>query len=301
VTTSTLDTAPRTATTARGAVSNAETVSFFLGTHQPGWLAKHTLDGPHSTPVPLFISDRRLRRYRRLPSAVTRWALDSGGFTELATRGSWDHGPTPAQYAARIRRYRDEIGQLAWAAPQDWMCEPWILAKTGLTVADHQRRTIDNLVQLRELAPDLPIIPVVQGRTPGDYVRCVDGYDRAGIDLTTAPLVGVGSVCRCQDTTEAGQIITALHARGVTRLHGFGFKILGLRRYARLLTSADSMAWSIAARRRPPLPDCTGHLNCANCPRYAYRWRQHVLAACAAARPVDVQPVLFPLPGGEVA
>jgi hypothetical protein len=301
VTASTLDTAPHAP--AWGAVSNAETVtaSFFLGTHQPGWLAKSALDGPRSTPVPLFVSDRRLRRYRRLPRAVTGWALDSGGFTELATHGSWDHGPTPVQYVARIRRYRDEIGRLAWAAPQDWMCEPWILAKTGLTVADHQRRTIDNLVQLRELAPDLPIIPVVQGRSVADYVRCVDGYHRAGIDLTTAPLVGVGSVCRRQDTTEAGQIITALHARGVTRLHGFGFKVLGLRRYARLLVSADSMAWSVAARRRPPLPDCAGHLNCANCPRYAYRWREHVVAACAAARPVDVQPALFPLASGEAA
>ncbi len=51
------------------------------------------------------------------------------------------------------------------------------------------------------------------------------------------------------------------------------------------------MAWSIAARRRPPLPDCAGHLNCANCPRYAYRWRQHVLAE--TSRPRDVQPSLF--------
>jgi hypothetical protein len=43
------------------------------------------------------------------------------------------------------------------------MCEPWITAKTGRTVAEHQRRTVDNLVRLRGLAPDLPIIPVVQG------------------------------------------------------------------------------------------------------------------------------------------
>ena len=117
---------------------------FYLGTHQPGWLS--------SAPVPLFISDRRLRGYRRLPRAATTWALDSGGFTELATHGSWVHGPTPRQYVARIRRYRDEVGRLAWAAPQDWMCEPWILDKTGLTVGEHVRRTVDNYLQLQDLA-----------------------------------------------------------------------------------------------------------------------------------------------------
>jgi len=31
-------------------------------------------------------------------------------------------GPlTPEQYVAAVRRYRDEIGNLDWAAPQDWM------------------------------------------------------------------------------------------------------------------------------------------------------------------------------------
>jgi hypothetical protein len=290
---STLDTTPR-GTNARGVASNAETVSFFLGTHQPGWLAKPHLDGPTSVPVPLFISDRRLRNYRRLPQAVAPWALDSGGFTELATHGTWEHGPTPAQYVTRIRRYADEIGHLRWAAPQDWMCEPWIIAKTGLTITEHQHRTVSNYLQLRDLAPDLPIIPVIQGWTVADYLRAVDMYHRAGVDLTTAPIVGLGSVCRRQNTTDAGHILTALHSHGITRLHGFGFKVLGLRRYASLLVSADSMAWSIAARREPPLPGCTTHINCANCSRYAYRWQQRIVAT--TAQPPSVQPALFPLP-----
>src|SRR2546423_119303 len=137
---------------------------FFLGTHQPGWLS--------TAPVPLFISDRRLRSYRRLPRATGSWALDSGGFTELSTHGDWSHGPTPTEYAARIRRYRDEIGHLAWAAPQDWMCEPWILAKTSLTMVEHQRRTVDNYRHLTTIVPDLPIIPVLQGWTVADYLHC---------------------------------------------------------------------------------------------------------------------------------
>jgi hypothetical protein len=285
VTVSTLSVVPEA--TASGTAPGAEPTTFYLGTHQPHWL---------NLGVPLFLSDRRLRRYRSLPRATCSWALDSGGFTELSQYGSWDTGPTPKQYVDQIRRYRDTIGHLTWAAPQDWMCEPDILAKTGLTVADHQDHTVANYLQLRELAPELPIIPVVQGWAAGDYLRCVDRYTRAGIDLTRSPLVGVGSVCRGQSTTQVGDILTALHQAGVTRLHGFGFKTAGLARHGHLLTSADSLAWSAQARRQPPLPGCTTHRTCTNCSRYALRWRARVLDAIAATA---VQPALFAIgPGG---
>jgi hypothetical protein len=219
--------------------------------------------------------------------------LDSGGFTELATHGTWDHGPTPAQYAARVRRYSTEIGELAWAAPQDWMCEPWITAKTGLTVAAHQARTVANYLRLRDLAPELPFVPVLQGWRLGDYLHCVDLYRAASVDLAAAPVVGLGSVCRRQSTREAAQIVAALRDAGVDRLHGFGFKVQGLIRCGHLLASADSMAWSYAARRRPPLPGCTTHINCANCARYAYAWYQRTLAALP--RTPATQLSLFPL------
>jgi hypothetical protein len=61
------------------------------------------------------------------------------------------------------------------------------------------------------------------------------------------------------------------------------------------------MAWSYTARRQPPLPGCVGHINCANCPRYAYRWRQAVLTACATSHPAGTQPALFPLTTGPAA
>jgi hypothetical protein len=261
------------------AASAAAGVEFFLGTHQPGWLSR--------VRVPLFVSDRRLRGYRTLPRAVARWALDSGGFTELSTHGSWDQGPSPRQYAASVRRYRDEIGQLAWAAPQDWMCEPWIVAKTGLTIREHLRRTVDNYLQLRHIAPDLPFVPVIQGWRCDDYLACADLYAAAGVDLTAAPLVGLGSVCRRQATGEAAGIVDALHAIGVHRLHGFGIKVLGLRRYGRRLASADSMAWSVAARHQVPLPGCK-HANCANCPKYALAWQRGVVASIPTHEPLSL-------------
>ena len=59
-------------------------------------------------------------------------------------------------YAEAVRRYRDEIGQLAFASQQDWMCEPFMLQKTGLTIEEHQRRTVNNFLELQSIAPDLP-------------------------------------------------------------------------------------------------------------------------------------------------
>ena len=49
------------------------------------------------------------------------------------------------------------------------------------------------------------------------------------------------------------------------------------------------MAWSIAARRELPLPDCHGHINCANCPRYALTWRTRVLDTITRAHRAGYQ------------
>jgi hypothetical protein len=251
--------------------------TFYLGTHQPGWLGW--------LGVPLFVSDRRLRVYKTLPRAAAPWALDSGGFTELSTHGNWAHGPTPAEYVERINKYAKVIGQLQWAAPQDWMCEPFITAKTGLTVQEHQWRTIDNLIDLRALNPQAPVIPVVQGYTVRDYAQHLNFYRAAGFDLDQEPLVGVGSICRRQGENEAGDIFRMLHACGVTRLHGFGLKKRGLAKFGDLLASADSMAWSFDARHAPRMPQCQGgrHKNCANCGHYAMAWRRQILEMGAVA------------------
>lgn len=253
---------------------------FYLGTHMPNWL------GHPATPadVALFVSHRRLAGRRTLPRAHVRWALDSGGFSELSLYNEWR--ATPTEYVAAVRRYDEEIGNLDWAAPQDWMCEPFMTAKTGLSVVEHQRRTVANFVQLSDLwGDDLsnPFMPVLQGWERDDYLRCVDLYERAGVDLTAYPVVGLGSVCRRQATGEIGDIVSALlRLDPGMPLHGFGVKKLGLERYGHMLNTADSMAWSFEARRQPPLPGCT-HSNCANCLRYALGWRSGVVEAFEAA------------------
>ncbi len=59
--------------------------------------------------------------------------MDSGAFTEISTHGLYRHDVT--EYAAEIRRWATNgSGRLLTAVSQDWMCEPFIVVKTGLSV-----------------------------------------------------------------------------------------------------------------------------------------------------------------------
>jgi len=265
----------------------------YLGTHLPHWLA--------TAGVPLFVSHRRLASRRALPRAVCGWALDSGGFTELGMHGGWR--TSAAEYVAAVERYDREVGHLDWAAPRDWMCEPEMLARTGLSVREHQERTVADFLDLTARWPAgsrSPFVPVLQGWDLAEYLHCVDLYQSAGVDLTRHRVVGVGSVCRRQATEQIRAVIAAVHQRLTpagartwpSTLHGFGVKVRGLARYGRLLGSADSLAWSYTARRGARLPGHR-HANCANCLPYATAWRHRLLHQLATT---CHQPSLFDQP-----
>ena len=238
--------------------------TFYLGTHMPSWLQDERFAN-----VPLFVSRRRLVRYKRyFPKAVGKWALDSGGFTELSMYGGWK--TSPEQYADEVGLFSERIGNLQWAAPQDWMCEPHILEKTGLCVRAHQERTVNNLLTLRTLRPDIAWVPVLQGWTIDDYLQCAEMYKQAGVNLLHERTVGIGTICRRQGTQEAEKIVRLFRSMGL-RIHVFGAKITGLARYSDAVQSADSLAWSFNARKRGPLETCK-HPKCNNCALWALRW-----------------------------
>lgn len=242
-------------------------MNFYLGTHAPNWLGL--------VDVPLFVSRRRLDGRKTLPRASASWALDSGGYTELAGTGHWSIDVE--QYAEEVVRYADEIGRLDFVAPMDWMCEPSIREQTGLTVEQHQHNTAANFAYLRYWLGDL-VIPVLQGWEPNDYLRHVEMYERYHVNLEAEPLVGVGSICRRNADQAIRKVLRPLIATGL-RLHAFGVRGDVLRALSDDLASADSMAWSFRARRSPPLANCT-HKSCANCLRYALRWRERLLMSC---------------------
>jgi hypothetical protein len=240
--------------------------TFYLGTCKPQWLGK--------TDVPLFLSRRSLSEWETWKRARGQWALDSGAFTELQMYGRYK--TKASQYAAEASVYHDMIGPFDFASVMDWMCEPFMIEKTGLSVLEHQQRTIDSYLELTTLEPTLPWLPVLQGFETGEYLDHAEMYDRAGIDLRNLPRVGVGSICRRQKESSGVEILKAL-SRLKLKLHGFGLKTLGLEKAQDCVVSADSMAWAITAwRKKIQLPGCT-HNNCANCLKWALQWRQKLL------------------------
>lgn len=178
-----------------------------------------------------------------------------------------------SEYFEDIQRFQ-EAGKLEWCAPQDWMCEPWITAKTGLTVETHLQKTVENYLQLKELG--CPVIPVLQGWQMPDYERCAVIYADNGVKLEEAQTVGLGSVCRRQATSEIGDITKWGYDNG-WKLHGFGVKSAGLAKYGQYLKSADSLAWSFSGRYVHG--NSCGKSSCANCVHYALEWRDKVLQA----------------------
>ena len=210
---------------------------FFVGIHHPAKADR----------VPLAMVSANALRDRRSSFPANEWIMDSGAFTTVKKHGGYPEGVEV--YAEIIRRFAD-TGTLLAAVAQDYMCEPFALSRTGLTVADHQRLTIERYDAL--LGCDLagvPIMPVLQGSQPSEYVEHLRMY---GDRLTPGMWVGVGSVCKLN--ANPGSVVArleAIHAeRPDLRLHGFGVKITALRneRVRELFYSADSMAWSFAAR-----------------------------------------------------
>ena len=93
------------------------------------------------------------------------------------------------------------------------------------------------------------LMPLVQGYTPGEYAAHAETLAEFVDD---GAWVGVGSVCKRQgDPAGLAEILEAILAvNGTWRLHGFGVKATGLShpRVKSALATADSMAWSFAAR-----------------------------------------------------
>lgn len=251
-----------------------ELPTFYLGCHK----ACHV----ERTDTPLFISVRSLwERRRPVSQLTTQLGLDSGGFTELSKHGRWTI--TPEEYIAEIRRLQGLGFEFEFIAPQDWMCEPEMLDKTGLMVRDHIERTVDNFITLRELAPDLPIMPVLQGWELNDYLDCFIEYRKRGVCLSWFKRVGIGSVCRRQAVTEMRDVFDIVHELGCLT-HGFGIKKTGLMLYADKLDSVDSFAWSFNARRNKR--HCSIHqgsktVSCSNCLNYGLEYRDRIMSDVA--------------------
>jgi hypothetical protein len=268
-------------------ITAKEPLCFYLGTHRPHWL------WDPAVAFRLCVSYNTLAPRLALHEATASWLLDSGAYTWLQQTG---YCPVePIRYVQDVDRFDREIGHLDWAAPQDWMCEPWIIRGgvhdgqfykgTGLSVSEHQRLTVENYLELRRWWPEFsdaecPFMPPLQGWTIPEYLHCVTLYEDAGVDLPACPVVGLGSVCRRQGTAEITALAEMLTPR--LALHGFGVKTRGLLAADRY-TSADSGAWSKEATHQPPLPGHQ-HKHCGNCLAKACQYLIRLQAKLDGAR-----------------
>lgn len=206
------------------------------------------VDVPFAIHFPrVCISINRLRERRR-GFMANSWIMDSGAFTELTKYGRYRHSTD--EYARQVRRWATlPRGTMAAAVSQDYMCEPFVLKKTGLTVAEHHRRTIVRYDRLMSAGLPVHVMPVLQGYEPSEYVGHLRQY---GDRLTEGMWVGVGSVCKrnANPALVAGVLEAIRSERPDLQLHGFGVKVTALanRRVLRCLYSSDSTAWRLAAR-----------------------------------------------------
>lgn len=214
-------------------------MNFYVGLHIPA----------HAHRFERCMVSVAVLRKRKSDFAVNEWIMDSGAFTEVARHGGYRDGVEA--YAEQINRW-SRCGNLVAAVAQDWMCEPFVVEKTGLTVRDHQRLTIERYDALLPLVTSTYVLPVIQGYQPDEYAQHVRDY---GDRLAYGAWVGVGSVCKRNATPLAVvAVFDAIHAvRPDLRLHAFGIKLTALGnprvRYQLRNGSADSMAWSFAARK----------------------------------------------------
>src|SRR5215475_13515776 len=152
-------------------------MQFFIGLILPA-------DSKHFPRVCLNIN--RVRN-REKPVPSREWLLDSGAFNELEKYGGYRH--TAKEYAAEVDRLCSINPGIIAAAAQDWPCSARVLSKTGLTVAEHQRRTIERYDAIVSRVTGTYVIPTIQGLYITDYLSHLEQY---GSRLTSGMWVGIG-------------------------------------------------------------------------------------------------------------
>jgi hypothetical protein len=208
-------------------------------------------------------------RTRKDPINVGRWMLDSGAFSQI---GLGEDAPgkfvqTPHDYVKLATRFQD-CGDLACIVTQDYMCEPEVLVnqrkkhKLSATVRKHQAWTVERYFEILEQAEmqglKVPVMPVLQGDDPYDYIFHFELYEHYKMELgihLPYEWIGIGSTCKRNSNPESVAEILDILDRHIGplsdyKIHAFGLKqtALGFDEVRDMLYSADSMAPDYAHR-----------------------------------------------------
>ncbi|MEC8306818.1 MAG: hypothetical protein VXZ72_03075 [Chlamydiota bacterium] len=198
--------------------------------------------------------DRKNKRFRSPGAAICDLdvALDSAGFVAMTQYGG---------YLWSVEEYVELAGLHSWTwwAQMDYCCEPEI-ADSQQTIDSRIWASAYNLAYCRKVAQTWRTsgadwlqdpMPVIQGWSAKDYLRCIDLYDDV-LRGNWPSLVGVGSVCRRSVSGQNGllEIVSRLTSRlpDHVGLHLFGVKGSALPKLSNRVVSIDSAAWQYRAR-----------------------------------------------------
>ncbi len=217
----------------------------------------------------------------RLPRSLYRIGIDSAGYTSLRKTGALSF--TVEDYLRAV-----ELHDADYFFTIDYMCEPEVLKKTGLTVRDHQARTTANTMEIIDKRKSYAITgtfaPVVQGWTVEDYLAHIDELKSAGA-LKYATMLGIGTLCCRTREDDILRIIHAIRAAVPMKLHGFGVKLTALqyRLACDALFSVDSHSWAKTGWRRADeiraqcaKASACKYKNCVNCATTIRVWMNRI-------------------------
>ncbi|WP_210359107.1 DUF7221 family queuine tRNA-ribosyltransferase-like protein [Sphingomonas beigongshangi] len=185
----------------------------------------------------------------RNAKGLSALCLDSAGFVAAARYGGFPWSLTDYVALAAAFPFR-------WWASADYCVEAEI-ARDREEVIDRLSRTIRANRDCRRLAEDHGIadtlMPVIQGRLPADYERCIDALWGS---LRPGSLIGVGSMCRRDIHGPEGLVAVVDHLDQIlppaVRIHAFGVKgsaLPYLLPFEHRIASIDSQAYGISARQ----------------------------------------------------
>lgn len=203
--------------------------------------------------------------------------MDSGAFSEISINGKYTYSVD--EYLGFVQLHQPSL-----FFNMDYMCEPFVLAKTGLTVKQHQQMTVDNQIKIMDRLDKYDIkgqfAGCIQGWKVEDYLTMIDQLKAHGL---ITHRMGVGSICRRNSENDIIKVLEAVkHELPSVDLHAFGAKnkILSFPPVHDYVYSSDSMGWSYDGRRvdKKPCAQCYRHcLNCANCHTYMMMWYNRLM------------------------
>jgi len=176
--------------------------------------------------------------------------LDSAGFVAMALNNGFEW--TPEQYVSGL------CAAYPWRRFSSMdMCVEQEVARDRAAVRERIAKTVALNRECRIVANDLGLddrlMPVIQGATADDYLRCFDAMSGS---IPEGTVIGVGSMCRRRTSGDDGivAIVDRLDRELPTdvRLHLFGLKSDGAEAVAMLnarVASIDSQAYGVRARR----------------------------------------------------